>query len=207
VTAFNPTEENTAMTAAAKLQPSVVIPDSAHTDSPEDLLAALAQQTGVALKSPPIDAITAALSRIEAICIVLGQQLDGTSGERLSDLVLCNLAWTIQGLANEAMTAVTMPVATPVQLRAVASATPATKGITAAEQVADALRTADAISQGGFGKISGMASCAEAALDTNEPVVARFNVIQTLKAIASIADECLNDINVVAESVGCNHKD
>lgn len=45
----------------------------------------------------PIDAIDCALSRAEALLVLLSGQFDGTGTERLVDSIICNALWVVSG--------------------------------------------------------------------------------------------------------------
>ena len=45
----------------------------------------------------PIDAIECALSRADAVLVLLSGQFDGTGAERLADHVICNALWAVRG--------------------------------------------------------------------------------------------------------------
>ncbi len=45
----------------------------------------------------PIDAMECALSRADALLVLLSSQFDGTGAERLADHIICNVLWSVRG--------------------------------------------------------------------------------------------------------------
>lgn len=45
----------------------------------------------------PIDAMECALSRADALLVLLSGQFDGTGAERLADHIICNALWSVRG--------------------------------------------------------------------------------------------------------------
>lgn len=73
-------------------------------DSPESLLATMSRLTGAYFDADdfPIDAVQTVLMRSEAVTLLLQCQMSGE--DRLSDELICNVLWTIEGLNSEALT-------------------------------------------------------------------------------------------------------
>lgn len=53
-------------------------------------------------KDIDVDAISCALDRAQGLCLVLGCQLDGSSGDRLDDRYLASACWALEGLIQQA---------------------------------------------------------------------------------------------------------
>lgn len=74
-------------------------------------------------------------------------------------------------------------------------------------ELRQALKFCDALSQEAFDEISAISQLASMALKADPDARVRFDhVIIALGAIKSRADGTMNDINAAAEQLGCNYK-
>ena len=67
--------------------------DFCYLGTPEAVLAVPADMPA----GYPIDAIECALSRADAVLVLLSGQFDGTGAERLADHIVCNALWSVRG--------------------------------------------------------------------------------------------------------------
>jgi methyl-accepting chemotaxis protein len=74
------------------------------------------------------------------------------------------------------------------------------------EQLHAVITHMDALSQNAFDEIAAISYLAGEALKSNPDTQGKFrNIIIALDAIRNRADGTMNDINAVAETVGCNY--
>ena len=85
-------------------KPSLCITHEHFVDTPESLLKTIAKLSGAHFPADdfPIDALSGTLQRAAALAVVIHSNMDGDGN--LSNKVLANVVWALQGLICEAKT-------------------------------------------------------------------------------------------------------